>query len=85
MLELSELIKAGAHKAMAGSPIFQLDGNSEKVTYKDKPDFEIEDIILEISDEEHSFDRCDFVGETPADLNTHQKAKHLFGRYKGFS
>ena len=36
---------------------------------------------IEISVEDNSCDRCDFVGKTAAGLKTHKTTKHLFGRF----
>ena len=44
-----------------------------------------DDTDIESSEEVNSCDRCDFVGETPADLNAHKTTKHLFGRFKEIS
>ena len=63
------------HKDKIGFPISLLDGHSENGNEDDDTS----------SEEINSCDRCDFVGETPADLNAHKTTKHLFGRFKEIS
>ena len=67
-----------AHKANKGSPIAQLDGQSEKL--EDNQDTGSSDESSD--DEEHACDVCDFVAKTFTDVQAHKKTKHLFSRVK---
>ena len=72
-----------SHKENTGSPITQLDGQSEKV--EDNLDTSDDEDIGRCDDEEHSCDVCEFVAKTLTDVQTHKKTKHLFARVKGWT